>query len=111
MVTHVGKYVDFVITKRFASVSLYPENILILLFMHKQHVMINVSDTVWATYVTWLVNKRWIKWPDINIMNYMWNMVNVGNMVDFIVLNVWMFEDIWSYNKDCKYLYENTHVH
>ena len=92
--TYVGECVDSVIPIQVTYVSLYPENILILLFMHKKHEILNVSYTVWAIYVTWLVNKRWIKWPNINKMNYMWNMGNVGNMIDFTVLNVWMFEEI-----------------
>ena len=50
--TYVGECVDFVIPIQVTYVSLYPEKILILLFMHKKHGILNVSYTVWDIYVT-----------------------------------------------------------
>ena len=38
------------------------------------------------------------EFPQFQRMNYLWNMANVGNLVDFIVLNV---------RKDKKYPNEN----
>ena len=111
LVTYKGKCVDIVILIQATYDSLYPENSIILLFIHKKHAILNVSYTVWYTYVPWLEKKRWTKWLNISRMNYLWNMGNAGNMVDFTVLNVRMFRDMWWNTRDYKDSNENTHVH